>query len=640
MREDIVYTKEEGSVRMYIKGKPVFFEVPTDKQEEYDPKADSSPPSKALKLEWVYGYRGKDCRSNIFLLPSGEIVYFIGAVAVLYHLEEGTQRHYTGHTDDIKCIAVHPEGQIIATGQTKGHGDEAQPHIRVWDRDSLETLHVLGKGDFQRSLACLAFSISDGGASLACVEDGASSKMLSIWNWADEEKKAEGKCGVDEVITLNWSNVDSSLVSSGKNHISFWSYEDGALDKKNGIFGNNPRPKYVTTIAYLPSGELISGDTNGNLFKWEKGGNNVEQVIEGAHDGAVLTIMIKEDGSMITGGTDGTLVEWSAELEKTDNKLELEKEYGNPRVVISGVDGSGLVVGTTKNCILVGEMGGELSPIIQGHIEELHALGIHPSEPHFITGAEKIFLRDASTHKVIWIHDIDKMVRSAAFSGDGETIVIGTTCGAWVALSAETRDVLAENQDGDEPIQVLQFSPCGGFLAVGSRDNSVYVYKAEKTDDGMNFEKVGACTGHSSFITHVDWSSDSQYLRTNSGDYELLYWNASECSQMTSRSEMCDTEWATQSCVLSFNSLGIWPDNVDGTDINTITRSTDGELLATGDDFGKVRLFAAPACHHQAPYEEYVGHSSHVTDVGFLSDDSFLISAGGNDTSVMQWTIE
>lgn len=29
--------------------------------------------------------------------------------------------------------------------------------------------------------------------------------------------------------------------------------------------------------------------------------------------------------------------------------------------------------------------------------------------------------------------------------------------------------------------------------------------------------------GHSSFITHLDWSADGQYLRSNSGDYEVLY---------------------------------------------------------------------------------------------------------------------
>ena len=29
--------------------------------------------------------------------------------------------------------------------------------------------------------------------------------------------------------------------------------------------------------------------------------------------------------------------------------------------------------------------------------------------------------------------------------------------------------------------------------------------------------------GHFSFITHLDWSVDSQYLVSNSGDYEILY---------------------------------------------------------------------------------------------------------------------
>ena len=49
-----------------------------------------------------YGYRGKDCRSNIFVLPSGELLYFIAAVAIMYNPESGTQRHFTEHNDDIK----------------------------------------------------------------------------------------------------------------------------------------------------------------------------------------------------------------------------------------------------------------------------------------------------------------------------------------------------------------------------------------------------------------------------------------------------------------------------------------------------------------------------------------------------------
>lgn len=66
-------------------------------------------------------YRGKDCRSNLYLLPTGEIVYFVAAVVVLFNVEEQCQRHYTGHTDDVKCLAVHPNKLIVASGQCAGH---------------------------------------------------------------------------------------------------------------------------------------------------------------------------------------------------------------------------------------------------------------------------------------------------------------------------------------------------------------------------------------------------------------------------------------------------------------------------------------------------------------------------------------
>lgn len=57
----------------------------------------------SLTRAWSrYGYRGRDCRSNLYLLPTGEIVYFNASVVVLYNLEEQQQRHYLGHNDDVK----------------------------------------------------------------------------------------------------------------------------------------------------------------------------------------------------------------------------------------------------------------------------------------------------------------------------------------------------------------------------------------------------------------------------------------------------------------------------------------------------------------------------------------------------------
>lgn len=56
------------------------------------------------KIIYRYGYRGRDCRANVYLLPTGEIVYFIASVVVLFNYEERTQRHYLGHTDCVKWL--------------------------------------------------------------------------------------------------------------------------------------------------------------------------------------------------------------------------------------------------------------------------------------------------------------------------------------------------------------------------------------------------------------------------------------------------------------------------------------------------------------------------------------------------------
>lgn len=71
------------------------------------PPVDNSPPEKKLQLEWVYGYRGTDTRRNLWVLPSGELLYYVAAVAVLFDREENAQRHYVGHTEDITCMEVY-----------------------------------------------------------------------------------------------------------------------------------------------------------------------------------------------------------------------------------------------------------------------------------------------------------------------------------------------------------------------------------------------------------------------------------------------------------------------------------------------------------------------------------------------------
>jgi microtubule-associated protein-like 1/2 len=59
-------------------------------------------------------------------------------------------------------------------------------------------------------------------------------------------------------------------------------------------------------------------------------------------------------------------------------------------------------------------------------------------------------------------------------------------------------------KDAKEWNEVVRYSPCGKFLAVGSHDNYVYVYGI--SEDGSEYKLHCKFTKNNSFITGLDWS--------------------------------------------------------------------------------------------------------------------------------------
>uniref|UniRef100_A0A3Q3KMA9 EMAP like 1 n=1 Tax=Mastacembelus armatus TaxID=205130 RepID=A0A3Q3KMA9_9TELE len=620
---------EEGYVKMFLKGRPITMYMPKDQVDTYCLEARAELPNNKLKLDWVYGYRGRDCRSNLYLLPTGETVYFIASVVVLFNVDEQLQRHYTGHTDDIKCLAVHPDKITIATGQVAGtssDGKQLAPHVRVWDSVSLNTLHVLGAGFFDRALVCLAFSKSNGGNTLCAVDDS-NDHVLSVWDWQREDRLAEVKCSNESVFAVDFHPTDSNIVvTCGKSHLYFWNLEKGILVKKQGLFEKQEKPKFVLCVTFAENGDTITGDSSGNILVWGKGTqrssqkvtstNRISHVIQGAHEGSIFALCMLRNGTLVSGGKDRRLISWDNSYQQIQS-LEVPELFGPIRTIAEG-RGETVLIGTTKNFVLQGSLDGEFTPITQGHIDELWGLAVHPWKSQFLTCGydRQVSLWDSSSHQLIWAKSME--VR-------------------WLVLDTDSKDLVTVHTDGNEQLSVMHYGPDGNFLAIGSHDNYIYIYAV--TENGRKYSRVGKCSGHSSFITHLDWSVDSQYLVSNSGDYEILYWIPSVCKQVVSVETTRDIEWATCTCTLGFQVFGLWPDGSDGTDINAVCRSSDKSLLVTGDDFGKVHLFSYPCSQFRAPSHVYGGHSSHVTNVTFLFDDSYLVSTGGKDMSVMQWRI-
>ncbi|NWS97745.1 EMAL1 protein, partial [Mionectes macconnelli] len=636
-----MFSAEEGYVKMFLRGRPVTMYMPKEQVESYNLEAKVELPAKRLKLEWVYGYRGRDCRSNLYLLPTGETVYFIASVVVLFNVEEQLQRHYTGHNDDVKCLAVHPDRITIATGQVAGtskDGKQLPPHVRVWDSVTLNTLHVIGMGFFDRAVTCIAFSKSNGGSSLCSVDDS-NDHVLSVWDWQKEEKLADVKCSNEAVFAADFHPTDTNIiVTCGKSHLYFWTLEGNSLNKKQGLFEKQEKPKFVLCVTFSENGDTITGDSSGNILIWGKGTNRISHAVQGAHEGGIFALCMLRDGTLVSGGgKDRKLISWNGNYQKI-HKTEIPEQFGPIRTVAEG-KGDVVLIGTTRNFVLQGTLSGDFFPITQGHTDELWGLAVHSSKPQFFTcGHDKhITLWDATTHHPIWDKIIEDPAQSSGFHPSASVVAVGTLTGRWFVFDTETKDLVTVHTDGNEQLSVMRYSPDGNFLAIGSHDNCIYIYGV--SENGRKYTRIGKCSGHSSFITHLDWSVNSQYLVSNSGDYEILYWIPSACKQVVSVETTRDIEWATYTCTLGFHVFGVWPEGSDGTDINAVCRSHGRKLLSTGDDFGKVHLFSYPCSQFRAPSHVYGGHSSHVTNVDFLCEDTHLISTGGKDTSIMQWRV-
>jgi microtubule-associated protein-like 1/2 len=135
----------------------------------------------------------------------------------------------------------------------------------------------------------------------------------------------------------------------------------------------------------------------------------------------------------------------------------------------------------------------------------------------------------------------------------------------------------------DAVITVVSFSPDGNFLAVGSYDNNIYIYKTH------NYSLQGTCKKHTSFIVSLDWSMNCQYIRSVCFGNELHYFKMDTFAHdINGPTNTLDLVWYSQTAKFGWLVEGIFPAGVDATFINTIEFNKEEDLVATGDDNGVV----------------------------------------------------
>lgn len=177
------------------------------------------------------------------------------------------------------------------------------------------------------------------------------------------------------------------------------------------------------------------------------------------------------------------------------------------------------------------------SNLVSGHFkDEVWGLSIRPvtnenkeEGTHYATVGDDCFLRiwSLERHKLLQCIDLHTVSRACAYSPDGNYIALGF--GGGVAKKGKSKNdgmvrvlrldksstgelqltQVAEVKEAKQWISVVKYSPDGSTLAVGARDNSIYLYSVAN-----QYKRKAKFPKHNSGINAFDFTADGRYLQS------------------------------------------------------------------------------------------------------------------------------
>lgn len=226
-------------------------------------------------------------------------------------------------------------------------------------------------------------------------------------------------------------------------------------------------------------------------------------------------------------------------------------------------------------------------------------------------------------------------------------------------------------------------------VAVSCKDNLIHILEYVISSKGaVRFKRVAVCRGHTTFARSLDYSRDGKVLMSSDAAKELFFWDVLT-GQRIHAATLRDETWDSWTSLVGWPVMGAhntvtFPADssnssnsnstsstssgasgkghphthslegsegtvaVGGGDVNCLCRSPDGNLVAVGSSQTvrhAVKLFSFP-CAQEAVPGVYGGHTSPVIDIAFLGGGEDrekqslgLISAGGNDCCMFQWSV-
>lgn len=422
-------------------------------------------------------------------------------------------REFVGHTEQVQCLALSPDGKFLVTGSR-------DRSVREWEVTSGKQLRSFQGHREQVTAVAMR---PDGKQVASASEDGA----VRLWDLsaADEHRALTEATDALWAVAVSPDGKRAAAAGADKT-VRVYDPRTGKLEAE--LVGHAAP---VTSLAFLDAGRLASAGGDRAIKVWDVAGKKVAKELSG-HQSAVLALAAGADGKLlVSGGADKKVLGWNPESDKP-------AWTWTGRSAICGVavrkGGQHVAVGTADGGLVVLD-------VSTGMPRELFAQSAHvagvASVAYSPDGGRVATVGGDGAVRVWTVGDTGGLLPLARFEGQPKP---GSSTGfsplSGVAFSPDSRLLASVGADAVIRIWDVQtkqeirglrgatdwatavaFGPDGRLLAAAGVDKAVRLFE-------LTPQETAAGVGHLMGIDAVGVSPDGKRAVTTSADETIRVW--------------------------------------------------------------------------------------------------------------------